>query len=50
LGLELTKTVFALDSTTIDLRRVHFKDPESGKTFVFLTNQMTLPAASICAL
>jgi len=50
LGLELTKTVYALDSTTIDLRRVHFKDPESGKTFVFLTNQMTLPAASICAL
>jgi hypothetical protein len=32
------------------LRRVRFKDPESGKTFVFLTNQMTLPAASICAL
>jgi transposase len=32
------------------LRRIRFKDPESGKTFVFLTNQMTLPAASICAL
>ncbi len=32
------------------LRRVRFKDPESGKTFVFLTNQMTLPAASICTL
>lgn len=32
------------------LRHVRFKDPESGKTFVFLTNQMTLPAASICAL
>jgi hypothetical protein len=32
------------------LRRVRFKDPESGKTFVFLTNQMILPAASICAL
>jgi hypothetical protein len=32
------------------LRRVRFKDPESGKTLVFLTNQMTLPAASICAL
>jgi len=32
------------------LRRVRFKDPESGKTFVFVTNQMTLPAASICAL
>jgi len=32
------------------LRRVRFKDPESGKTFVFLTNQMNLPAATICAL
>ena len=32
------------------LRRVRFKDPETGKTLVFLTNQMTLPAATICAL
>ena len=32
------------------LRRVRFNDPESGKTLVFLTNQMTLPAATICAL
>src|ERR1700733_7327369 len=32
------------------LRRVRFKDPESGKTLVFLTNQSDLPAASICAL
>ena len=32
------------------LRRVRFKDPESGKTLVFLTNQSALPAASICAL
>jgi len=32
------------------LRRVRFNDPETGKTLVFLTNQMTLPAASICAL
>src|SRR6267154_963768 len=32
------------------LRRVRFKDPESGKTLVFLTNQFALPAASICAL
>ena len=29
------------------LRRVRFKDPETGKTLVFLTNQMTLPAATI---
>jgi IS4 transposase len=34
----------------IHLRRVRFKDPESGKTLVFLTNQFALPAASICAL
>ena len=32
------------------LRRVRFKDPESGKTLVFLTNNFTLPAATICAL
>lgn len=32
------------------LRRVRFKDPESGRTLVFLTNQSGLPAASICAL
>jgi len=32
------------------LRRVRFKDPESGKTLVFLTNQSALPAASVCAL
>jgi transposase len=32
------------------LRRVRFKDRESGKTLVFLTNQSGLPAASICAL
>jgi hypothetical protein len=32
------------------LRRVRFEDAETGKTLVFLTNQMTLPAATICAL
>jgi len=32
------------------LRRVRFKVPETGKTLVFLTNQMSLPAATICAL
>lgn len=32
------------------LRRIRFKDPETGKSLVFLTNQMTLPAATICAL
>ena len=32
------------------LRRIRFKDAETGKTLVFLTNQRTLPAATICAL
>jgi hypothetical protein len=32
------------------LRRVRFKDPKTEKTLVFLTNQMTLPASTICAL
>jgi Domain of unknown function (DUF4372)/Transposase DDE domain len=32
------------------LRRVRFKDPESGKTLIFLTNNTVLPALTICAL
>jgi IS4 transposase len=32
------------------LRRVKFNDPESGKTLVFLTNNMTLPPLTIAAL
>ena len=32
------------------LRRIRFKDPETGKTLVFLTNNFALPAAIICAL
>jgi hypothetical protein len=32
------------------LRRVRFNDPETGKTLIFITNQMTLPATTICAL
>ena len=32
------------------LRRVKFTDPESGKTLVFLTNNMTLPPLTIAAL
>ena len=34
----------------IHLRRIRFKDPETDKTLVFLTNNFTLPAATICAL
>jgi hypothetical protein len=32
------------------LRRIRFKDPESGKTLVFLTNHFRLPALTVCAL
>ena len=32
------------------LRRIRFKDPDSGKTLVFLTNNTTLPALTIAAL
>jgi transposase len=32
------------------IRRIRFHHAESGKTLVFLTNQMSLPALTICAL
>ncbi len=32
------------------LRRIRYRDPESGKTLVFLTNDFTLPAGTIAAL
>ena len=32
------------------LRRIRFKDAETGKMLVFITNQRTLPAETICAL
>jgi hypothetical protein len=34
----------------VHLRRVRFRDPESGKTLVFLTNHFAFSAATICAL
>jgi hypothetical protein len=34
----------------VHLRRVRFRDPESKKALVFLTNQTTLPALTICDL
>lgn len=34
----------------LPLRRVRFRDPESNKTFVFLTNDFALPALTIAAL
>lgn len=32
------------------LRRIRFKDPDTGKTLVFLTNNTRLPPETICAL
>jgi len=32
------------------LRGVRFKDPETGKTLIFLTNHFDLPAFTICKL
>lgn len=32
------------------LRRIRYRDPESGKTFVFLTNDFDLPALTIAGL
>ena len=32
------------------LRRIRYRDPETGKNLVFLTNQFALPAPTICAL
>jgi IS4 transposase len=32
------------------LRRIRFRDPETDKNLVFLTNQVLLPALTICAL
>jgi len=32
------------------LRRIRFKDPETRKTLVFLTNHFKLPSATVCSL
>src|SRR5579862_409056 len=32
------------------LRRIHYRDPETDKAFIFLTNHLLLPAAIICQL
>ena len=41
---------YSAKAYTEQLRRIRFKDPESGKTLVFLTNDTTLPATTIAAL
>jgi hypothetical protein len=42
--------IFASKDYPEHMRRVRFKDPESGKTLVFLTNNTTLPPLTIAAL
>ena len=32
------------------LRRVHYRDPETGKEYVFLTNRLDLPALQVAEL
>ena len=34
----------------VHLRRIRFKDPATGKTLIFLTNQTALPASTVCDL
>ena len=41
---------FASKDYPVHLRRIKFKDPQTGKVLVFLTNNMTLPALTITAL
>ena len=74
-GVDVKESVYALDTTTIDLclsvfpwapfrlaqaavklhtlldlRRIRFKDPETAKTLIFLTNNFTLPVVTITEL
>ena len=55
-GGVIADQTIALDGTRsrqdypVHLRRIRFRDPEIGKTLVFLTNQTTLPASTICDL
>ena len=47
----ITLTVFySLQGYPKPLRRIRFKDPETGKTLIFLTNHFDLPALTICKL
>jgi len=47
--IALTGTISCKDYPE-HLRRIRFKDPKTGKTLVFLTNNFIFPAATICAL
>ena len=37
-------------ASSLHLRRVRYRDPESGKLLVFLTNRSDLHATTVCAL
>ena len=41
---------YATQNYPENLRRIRFKDPESGKTLIFLTNNFVLPPLTIAAL
>ena len=41
---------YARQSYPDPLRRIRFHDPQTDRTLIFLTNQMTLPALTICTL
>jgi hypothetical protein len=47
--IALTGTISRKDYP-VHLRRIRFKDPETGKTLVFITNNFVVPAVTICAL
>lgn len=54
-GLVCDQTIVLTGETTrehypLPLRRIRYRDPESHKTFVFLTNDFALPALTIAGL
>jgi hypothetical protein len=46
----LLKGFYASQHYPENLRRIRFKDPETGKTLIFLTNNFVLPLLTIAAL
>jgi transposase len=48
--IDRARKLYASKDYPAHLRRIKFNDPGSGKTLVFLTNNMTLPALTIAAL
>jgi hypothetical protein len=46
----LLKGFYASQHSPENLCRIRFKDPQTGKTLIFLTNNFVLPALTIAAL